>query len=81
MGLQQAPRPQAKEGVITFYFHFLLISFKAEPLWTLKAFSGTTVWGGAEHGLGHCCPGIMILHQQGKLQALPGSSFSCSLCL
>ena len=57
-------------GCYSILFPFLLISFKAEPLWTLKAFSGTTVWGRAEHGLGHCCPGIMIPHQQGKPQAL-----------
>lgn len=45
-GHPRAPRPQAREGVIAFYFHFLLISFKVEPLWILKAFSGTTVWEG-----------------------------------
>lgn len=59
--------PQAREGVLlrAFYFHFFSSVCKAEPLWTLRAFSGTTVWGRAEHAVEHCCPGIMIPHQQG----------------
>ena len=64
--------PQAREGVLLreFYFHFFSSVCKAEPLWTLRAFSGTTVWGRAEHAVEHCYPGIMIPHQQGKPQAL-----------
>lgn len=64
--------PQAREGVLlgAFCFHFFSSVCKAEPFWTLRAFSGTTVWGRAEHGLEHCSPGIMTPHQQGKPRAL-----------
>lgn len=80
---QKSPGLRHEKDVLLrlFYFTFFLSSCKTEPLWTLKGFSGISPYKGAEVGQGHCCPGIIVPNQPGKLEDLSIPTFSFSLLL